>query len=170
MSSPLFSTLPDEARLWVYAADRPLTAAEQTTLTRRLMPFLASWTSHGRPVQGAMHLLHDRFLLVAAVLAGGADISGCGIDASVHAVEEAAEAVGVRWLSPLEVLYRDDEGQIRHVPRSGFRQLVRAGTVTGATPVFDLSLTTVGALRAQGLERPASAGWHARVFRIPQPA
>lgn len=170
MPSPLFPDFPDEARLWIYAADRPLEASEQETLTETLDRFLASWTSHARPVRGAAQLLHDRFLLVAATLAEDAAISGCGIDASVHAIEAAADTVGVRWLSPLVVCYRDADGTIQHLPRGAFRKLVRAGTVTAGTPVFDVSLTTVGALREQGLERPAGAGWHARAFRIPQPA
>ena len=99
-----------------------------------------------------------------------AEISGCGIDASVHATEEAAGRLGVAWSSPLLVLYRDTDGAVRNLPRSAFRKLVADGTVTAETPVFDVSLTTLGQLRSGAFEKPAGASWHARVFRIPQPA
>jgi len=36
--------------------------------------------------------------------------------------------------------------------------------------VFDLSITTLGALRDGDFEQPAGAAWHARVFQIPTAA
>lgn len=169
MTASLFTSFPDAARLWIYAADRPLAEPERQALLDSLDGFLASWTSHGRVVRGEAQIVDDRFLLVAATLVDG-DISGCGIDASVHAIEAAAEAAGVRWLSPLLVFYRSAAGGIEAVPRGVFRKAVRSGAVTAETPVFDVSLTTVGDLRGLGLERPAGAAWHAKAFRIPQAA
>ena len=165
----LFPSLPDPARCWIYVAPRRLTEAEQATLLETLQTFFAGWASHGRPVQGAAAFLDDHFLAVAGAIAGG-EISGCGIDASVHATEEAAGRLGVAWSSPLLVLYRDADGAVRSLPRSAFRKLVDDGTVTAETPVFDVSLTTLGQLRSGAFEKPAGASWHARVFRIPEPA
>ena len=100
--SDLFPSLSDEARCWIYIAERRLTEAEQTTLLEALQPFFAGWASHGRPVKGTATVLEDRFLVVAGAIAGG-EISGCGIDASVHAAQEAA-IVEMRdtalWVSP----------------------------------------------------------------------
>src|SRR5690606_30936818 len=76
--------LPDEARIWIYPTDRELTAADQQALIEGLEDFLESWESHRRPVDGAAAILHARFVVIAATLADG-DMSGCGIDASVHA-------------------------------------------------------------------------------------
>lgn len=167
--SDLFPLLSDEARCWIYIAERRLTEAEQSALLEALQPFFGGWASHGRPVQGAATVLDDRFLVVAGAIAEGA-ISGCGIDASVHAVEEAAADLGLAWSSPLLVFYRDADGAPHSLPRSAFRKLVADGTVTADTPVFDLSLTTLGHLRSGAFEKPAGDSWHARVFRIPQSA
>jgi hypothetical protein len=117
-------------------------------------------------VQGAATVLEDRFLVVVGAITRG-DISGCGIDASVHRVQEVADALGVTWLSPLHVFYRGAEGTVESLPRSAFRKHVAAGTITAATPVFDVSLTTLGQVRDGAFEKPAGASWHARVFRIP---
>lgn len=165
----LFPSLSDEARCWIYVAEQPLTEAEQTTLVEALQSFFAGWASHGRPVEGAATVLEDRFLVVAGAIVEG-EISGCGIDASVHAVEETAAHLGLAWSSPLRVFFRDADGAVHGLPRSAFRKLVADGVVTADTLVFDVSLTTLGALRSGAFEKPAGASWHARVFRIPQPA
>lgn len=164
--APLFSTFPDEAPLWIYAAPRTLTDDEQRTVLATLEGFLDVWASHGRPVRGEALFLHDRFLAVAGEVVGG-DLSGCGIDASVHAVETAIRAVGLHWLSSLDVLYRAADGSVQALSRPAFRAMVNAGDITTETPVFDLSLQTVGALRAGRFERVAGATWHAGVFHIP---
>lgn len=167
--NPLFPALPDDARCWVYVAERPLTSDEQARLVDRLDAFIQDWSSHGRPVEGAVDVLHGRFVVLAATLAEG-DISGCGIDASVHAVDDVAEALDIAWVPALHVVYRDAEGQVQHCSRSAFRTLAQDGAVTTETPVFDPSITTLGALRSGQFERPAGASWHARAFDLPQPA
>lgn len=165
----LFPSFPDDAACWIYAADRPLTDAEARRLEAILDDFFAGWTSHGRSVRAAASVQDRRFLLIAATLEEG-DISGCGIDASTHVLEDAAQQLGVRWLPALTVFYRDGEGAVRSLSRSAFRRRVAEGEITAHTPVFDVSLRTVGALRSGRFERAAGASWHARVFRIPEPA
>lgn len=162
------SPLPDDARLWVFSSLQPLSPQAVKDLERRIASFLERWASHGRAVPGDVTVLHDRFLVVAAHLAGG--VSGCGIDSLVHAVEEVGSALGVTWADGLHLAYRDAHGAVQVVPRPIFRGLVRDGTVTAETPVFVTTLETIGDLRAGGLERPAGETWHGRTFRIPQAA
>lgn len=164
-----FPDFPDAARLWVYTAERDLTPHEAEEATTYYDAFLTQWQSHGRPVRGQTALLENRFLLLAAYIPGG-DISGCGIDASVHAVETLGNHLGVHWTTGMQIAYRGPDGQVQLASRPAFRALVAAGDVTADTPVFDTALTTLGALRQSGFERPAHAAWHARLFRIPQPA
>jgi hypothetical protein len=164
----LFSALPDEARIWIYLADRPLNDAEQTAMRQALHTFLVSWTSHGRTVQADAALLDGQFLIVAGVIPGG-DISGCGIDASARFIEEAARNLNVQWTSPLSVTYRDETGALRSAPRPMFRDLARRGIVHTLTPVIDLSITTLGQLRNGHLERLAGEGWTADVFNLQPP-
>lgn len=164
----LLAPLPDDARLWLFAADRPLTDEEQDALLDRMGGFAAGWTSHGRAVPAAVALVADRVLAVGASLqadALNAGISGCGIDALEHAVAAAADALGFGWLPALDVLYRADDG-LRALSRPAFRALAREGAVDADTPVLDLVLSTVGALREKGVEHPAGDTWHGRVFRL----
>lgn len=165
----LFPALPDSARVWIFTSDRHLSTDEQTTLLHSLRSFLVEWTSHGRRVIGGAQILNDRLLVVAATLEKG-DISGCGIDASTHAVEEAGRALGIEWLPGLNLLYRDQTGAIQAASRPEFRNLVRTGVVQADTRVLDTNLTTLAELRNGNLEKAAGASWHSRTFQIPEAA
>ena len=157
--------LPDAARLWLLA-----TNGDPTPLLADVQAFCAGWTSHGRPVEARAAVLAGRVLAVAARITEAdvnAGVSGCGIDAMKHAVEQAALLHG-RTLSPaLAVSYRDAEGAWQTVPRAAFRGLASAGQVSPATLVLDLTPATLGGLRAAGgVARPAAASWHAAALRL----
>lgn len=168
MIDRLFAGFEDNARLWVYVADRALTSTEAAQLNTQLDSFFSSWQSHGRPVQGAAELLGNRLLLVTAQLAKG-DISGCGIDASVHALDAIAPTLGIKWMSGLMVVYRDAEGGIEVVRRPAFRKMLRAGEVDAETLVLNTGLMYLHELRAGALEQPAWTAWTGLVFRIAPP-
>ena len=106
-------------------------------------------------------------MVVAAHVPGG-DVSGCGIDKSVHALEDVGATLGVAWLTGLSVAWRDESGAITLSPRPVFRRLVGEGVVTGSTRVLDLSPTTLAEARTRGIERRAGESWHGTVFRIPE--
>ena len=163
-----FDALPPSARTWIFTADRAVPPDAAARLLGSLEHFLSAWTSHGRPVPSAAAVLHDRFLVVAAHVEDGtnAGVSGCGIDAMTHAAREAAAAAGITWADALDVLYRAPDGMVRSVSRPAFRRLARAGEIDTATPVFDTTHETLGALRRYGIERPAANSWHGRAFRL----
>lgn len=165
----LFPSLPDHTRLWVYVAAEPLSDDVQDQLRKQLDAFLAGWTSHQYPVRGQASVQDDRIVMIAATVDGGT-VSGCGIDASVNALEEAASDLGISWASPLDIVYRDANGRVCVASRSAFRTLVSNNDITGATPVFDPSITRLEALRAGEFERPAVDSWHSRIFQIPAAA
>lgn len=160
------SNLPDDARLWLFAADGAIGTPAQHDLVAAVRAFTASWKSHGRPVAAGAELLHGRVLAVAGAITPAevnAGVSGCGIDAMTRAVETAAESAGVRWASALDVCYlAGADWQV--APRPEFRRMAREGQVTPETVVLDLTPDTLGALRDAGAARPAGAAWHGVAF------
>jgi hypothetical protein len=160
------NSFPTHAQLWIYAADKPLSAEVQENIQRQLAGFFSQWQSHGRKVTGTSEIWHDRFVAVASYLEG--DISGCGIDASVHAVEEVGAKNGVSWLPAMTIFYQDAQGNIQALTRPAFRALVQQGIVTADTTVFDTALNSLAALNQNGFAKPAANSWHAKVFRIPE--
>ena len=168
----MFDALPDAARLWLFPLDRTPTGAEADALLDRLGAWLPTWASHGRPVRAEAEVLAGRALAVAAVISEAdlnAGVSGCGIDAMERAVADALAASGLGLADALSVTYRDGDAWAS-VPRPAFRRLVRAGTADRATPILDVTPTTLGALREAGVERPAGETWAGRAFRLGAPA
>ena len=161
-----FERMPDDARLWVFAAPRPLQPTEADALLARVDGFLERWAAHGAPVLGARDLRHGQFLLVAAD-ERATGVSGCSIDTLFHTLAEVEEALGteLRRTASL-VLYRDASGAVRAAERAEFRRLAQGGEVGEDTVVFDNTVATVGDLRAGRWERPFRDSWHARAFPL----
>lgn len=160
----LFPDLPGDARCWVYVTDAPMDDDVQDAFLDRMNAFLDTWTTHGRSVDGRVAIRDDRFVMVAATVDEGGSVSGCGIDAAVQAMDEAAAELGVSFAPALHVVFRDDAGDVQTLPRPTFRERVDAGDVTLETPVFDPSVTTLDEVRNGAFERPAGESWHKRVF------
>lgn len=162
MPPTAFDAIPDHARLWVFAASRPLTDAEQERLLDRVDAFQRDWAAHGTPLTSARELRYGRFLLVA-VDERAAGVSGCSIDALTRGLRTLEQELGVELLNNGPVLYRDGD-TIRRVDRAEFHRLAEAGQVTPGTVVFDNTVPTVGGVRNGAWERPAAESWHRRVF------
>lgn len=163
MSLNELTTLPDEARLWCFAADRPLAPEEADLLTDRISAFLGGWKAHAQELRVGFELRESRFLFVA-VDERQAAASGCSIDALVGELRELEREIGADLIDGSAVWYRDPSGAIATVSRPDFRRLGEEGSVGPATPVFDLTLGTVGQLRHGGLEVPVRDSWHASLL------
>jgi hypothetical protein len=163
MPATSFDALPDDARLWVFGAARPLAAPEADAVLARADAFLAGWAAHGAPVVGARTLLEGRFLLVGAD-ERATGVSGCSIDALFRTLATLEGEIDVPLTDVGTVFWRDRDGTVRGEPRPAFRARVRAGEVDGSTPVFDTTIATVGEYRGGGWERAMASAWHAKAF------
>ena len=163
MSQVSFDDLPDGARVWCFAAEPEPGPREIAHLLDSMQRFLDQWTAHRQALIAGVTLVHQRFLLVGLDerLSGA---SGCSIDALMGHLGELEREVGVRLTDASSVWYRDEAGRIQAVDREGFRKLAESGTVGPQTPVFDLTASTLGSVRAGEFERPASTSWHARLL------
>lgn len=161
-----FAQLPDDARVWVFAASRDLSPDESAALLRRVDAFLPRWNAHGAPVVGGRDWRHGRFLLVAAD-ERATGVSGCSTDSLFHTLADAEQELGATLRNGASlVFYRDADGAVRGVPRPEFRRLAHSGEVGEETPVFDNTIATVGDVRAGRWERPFRDSWHARSFPL----
>ena len=157
-----FVSLPPTARLWAFAADRPLSSDARDRLLTELDRFLDVWAAHNVPLPAARELRYDRFLLIG-VDQSTTSASGCSIDALHREVKRLERDYGVTLLDAGPVVYRDGDA-IARVPRAEFQSLVDEGRVTRDTIVFDNTVTSVGALNDGRWEAAASETWHGRAF------
>ena len=161
-----FHQLPPTARVWIYQASRPLTAAAQAAAAPALARFAAAWTSHGQQLHAAAEFRHDLFLLIGLdeAVAGA---SGCSIDASVRFVQELEQVLAVNLLDKSQLAFRRD-GNIMQLPLGQLRAAVAAGAVREADLYFNNALITKAELDTQW-PAPAAATWLRRYFEAAPP-
>ena len=157
-----FEELPPDARLWIFAAERPLSAEESNRVLDETDAFIDEWTAHGIPLNAGRELRYNQFLLVG-VDERAAGVSGCSVDALVRRMRQLESVLGVELANNAPVLYREGN-VIERVSRERFAELAAAGTVGPNTRVFDNTLTRVGDLVAGKWEVKAADSWHARAF------
>lgn len=156
-----FNSLPDSARVWVFASDSELTEAASDTLLAAVDRFLSEWKAHGFPLRCAREWRDDRFLAIG-VDVEAENASGCSIDGLFRTLQQLERTIGSRLVGGGRVFYRAGS-EIRAATRDEFIERIKRGDVVGATPVFDTSLTGAKAWRTR-FEQPAGAGWTAPYF------
>ena len=157
-----FEKLPEDARLWIFTAERPLQRTEQQRLLAEVDGFIDQWGAHTVPLSAGRDVRYDQFLFVA-VDQRAAGPSGCSIDALVRQMKAVQDELGVELVNHAPVLFRRGGG-IARVPREAFADLAAAGEVNLDTTVFNNALTSLADVRAGRWEVPASESWHAAAF------
>ncbi len=157
-----FDALPDDARVWIFSAERKLNDTERSRLLAQVDAFIEQWGAHAVPLTAGRNFVYDRFLFVA-VDQRAAGPSGCSIDALVRQMRSLQDEIGVELVNHAPVLFRQGE-EIARVPREAFAELAEAGEVGPDTTVFNNTLMSLGDVRAGRWEVPASDSWHARAF------
>ena len=157
-----FEALPEDARVWIFSAERPLTDDEQSRLLGEVDGFLDQWGAHDMPLTAGRDIRYDRFLFVA-VDQRAVGPSGCSIDALVRQMKALQADIGAELVNHAPVLYRQGD-HIARVSREQFAELVERGDIDPGTTVFDTTLTRLGDVREGRWETRASDSWHGRAF------
>jgi hypothetical protein len=157
-----FESLPDSARVWVFASDRPLTDARAERLLMEVEGYLHQWQAHGRPLRSGADWRENRFLTVA-VDQTEAHASGCSIDGLHRTLRTLEPVLGTELLNHGHVFYRAATGEVAVAARDEFAALAAAGAVHDRTPVFDTTVTTLGDWRAR-FETELKKSWHKRLL------
>lgn len=152
-----FETLPDDARVWVFAAAAPIDEIDAPRLLAAVDTFLMQWKAHGHPLTVARRWTDDRFLVVG-VDQRTEGASGCSIDGLFRVLRGIEEGVGTTLVAGGRVYFRDPAGFVHGVTRDEFTAMAKRGEVGADTPVFNTTATTALAIR-ESFEHPAAAGW-----------
>ncbi|BDU72296.1 hypothetical protein [Mesoterricola silvestris] len=159
-----FQNLPDSARLWLVALDRPLSGEARARLQEGMEAILGQWRHKGHAYQGAFALVRDRILAVAEPDLASAP-SGCAIDGMLRKVRHLVAGLDLGEVDAASAVLVD-AGGLRAVPKAELEARLQDGSLGPDTPVLDLSLYTVGDLRAGKLEAPLARTWIGRKFKV----
>ncbi|MBE99769.1 ABC transporter ATPase [Flavobacterium coralii] len=156
-----FETLPEDARIWIYQANRKLSDEEVAEIEQALQTFTDGWAAHGTGLESSFLVRHNRFIILAVNQEVQA-ASGCSIDASVHFIQELEKKYNIELLDKMNVTFRLGE-HIAHKPLIEFRKMAKNKAVSPKTIVFNNLVNTVGEWQ-EYWEVPAGESWHSRFF------
>ncbi len=152
-----FSSLPDDARVWLFGISPSLDASGTAAVSTRVREFISSWKSHGEEIVAASDVIEGTFLAVG--ITPQSEASGCSIDRMFGLLGKLENDLGVAIIDSERIFFRDSEGKVRAASRTEFAKV--AGV---ATQVFDITAERVSSLRSGTWERPAADSWHARLL------
>lgn len=158
----LFDQLSDQARVWIYQANRELIPEEQKTILQASRTFLKTWNSHGRPLQGSVVLLHSRFLILGLEKPVH-KLSCCTLDSATHFMYELKDSLKIDLLARDLVIFKQGDS-IVGMSLSQARQKVAQGEIAPETRIFDNTITHKGDLVDRWLV-PVQDSWLGQSIR-----
>jgi hypothetical protein len=160
-----FDKLPDDARVWVYQADRPLTNDDVQAIEQGLQPALNQWAAHGQPLLASAKIVLNRFVVIG-VDEGYSLPSGCSIDSSARTVRDIGQqfpkavdffdrSVAIKTAADTVVTY----------PLPAIKAAVVAGDITPDSIVLN-TLVKTKAEFLSAWQQPAGESWLKRYFKV----
>ncbi len=162
-----FDKLPDNARVWVYQANRPLSDADVVVIQEALQPALSQWAAHGQPLLASAQVLENRFVVVG-VDEGYNLPSGCSIDSSVRTLQEISRQVSDSG-EPVDFFDRSAaiqavDGSVQTISLPLVKVAVQDGVLTEETTVFNTLVKTKAEFLSDWHVRAADS-WLKRYFK-----
>lgn len=153
-----FSSLPNDARVWVFGSEKQLSAEQESVMLSAVDDYLGGWRAHGSPLTVAREWRDGRFLAIA-VDQRDENASGCSLDALFRVLRDIETRAGTSLLGNTRVYFRSADGSVQVTDRAGFAEHARSGAIAGDTHVFDPSVQTLGEWRDR-FEMDAADSWH----------
>lgn len=154
-----FDNLPNDARIWVYQANRKLSEEEVQFIREQSALFLENWTAHGKDLEAGFTIKYNRFIVVG-LNQQNASASGCSIDASVKFIQAIEKELGIDLLDKMNVTYYSGD-YIAYKPLLDFKKMAKNRSISKETIVFNNLVTTKSEFDTNW-EVPAKDSWHSR--------
>lgn len=151
----------ENSRVWIYQSNKELTADQNAQLEGQLNAFAQNWTAHNNQLKATAIVQYNRFIILV-VDENQAGASGCSIDKSVRFMKDLENEYQINLFDRFNLAYRDGE-EIKSVSRNEFEELIKAGTITDNTIVFNNLVQTLAELNTKW-EVPLKDSWHIQLF------
>ena len=117
-----FNEISENARTWIFAAEKELDESQLNEIDNILAVFTDNWQSHNQNVHSTFQIIDKQFIVIAAD-GEKSDISGCGIDKSMHVILELEQKLQIT-LTNKSLLFFKSREETFSVPLSGIKQAV----------------------------------------------
>ena len=145
-----FHTLPEHARIWLYACEKELTQSQQDYILNIISEELKGWNAHKQPLTAGVSILENHFIVVALdENKNGA--SGCSIDTLQNTIQKIEKELTLSLMNRLNVFCKIED-EILCIPS------FKLGSVADEDTLFyDLTILTKSDLNTY--LKPISEGW-----------
>ena len=134
-----FNKLPDSSRIWIYAAEKSLTAEQQNHILTYITEHLKGWNAHKIPLTAGLTILENHFIVVALDENINA-ASGCSIDTLQKTIQELEKDLTISLLNRLNVFCIIDD-KIHSIPTTKLAEYANKKTL-----FYDLTIQKKGDL------------------------
>lgn len=152
-----YTTLAPGSRVWIFQADRELSADESKSISHELLQFIDNWISHGTLLKAHYKLLHNRFIVFFADEQGD-NMCGRAIDASVRFIKELEKEYAVSLIDRSRVAYIKGD-KVFACTLDELGQRIEDGEITPGTEVFNNLVSTKEEFD-KSWTVPLSKSWH----------
>lgn len=156
-----FENMPDDARVWIYQADRKLANAEVESIDNAGTKFFEDWAAHGAPLKSSFKIFHNQFLVICAD-ENFNKASGCSIDSSVGFVKQIEQQFNINFFDRTKVAFIFNE-EVYLESLSNLKTSVAEGKIRESTPTFNNLVSNKRELDSAWVV-PAKSTWLGRYF------
>lgn len=153
-----FSTLSEEAKVWIYPSSRKFYPQEIEGLTEKLKTFSEQWKSDDEDFKVSFELKYNRFIIFS--VENNTSLSNTEIDKQVGFVLQLQQEYDVELLDKMNVCFKQGE-YTQYKELKDFKKLIKNKAVTGKTIVFDNLVQTKHELENYW-EVPITESWYSR--------
>ncbi len=143
-----FEQMPAHARVWIYQANRPLTASESQHIVQTLEKGLHGWEAHGAPLQASFEIRFNQ-VIVVAVNESVNQASGCSIDASTRWFKELATDLNIDFFNRDLAVVREDALEL--IPLGQIKSNVQSGNIVPADMIIQPLIDQISSYRTAWL-------------------
>ena len=150
-----FHTLPEESRIWLYAAENALTKDQQNYILKVVSEDLKGWNAHQQPLTAGVTILENHFIIIALDESKN-KASGCSIDTLQNLIKKIERELYTSLMNRLNIFCKID-GLIFCIPSFKLGSIVKADTY-----FYDLTISIKSDLKTY--LKPISEGWCANLL------
>ena len=150
-----FNTLPEEARIWIYASENALTEDQQSHILTYIAEHLIGWNAHKVPLTAGVTILENHFIIIA-LDENKNRASGCSIDTLQKTIQELEKDLSIALMNRLNVFCKIGE-ELLCIPT------FKLGSVANNETLFyDLTIQKKSEIKT--FVKPIKEGWCANLI------
>jgi len=150
----------NDYRVIIYPASRPFTTKETKIITEKLYDFLATWAAHGKVLSSSFKIEKNQFIIIC-IDEEKEMASGCSIDALGKIMREIDDEYQLGLFDRMKASFIEN-GEIKTLKLSDFKNKIRGGELSKEIEVFDFSKNTYLEFLSNFLQ-PFSKSWAASI-------